>query len=79
MEQKPYVTCSVGSCKQFRLQRLSEQRQRWRRMGCSGKLFQTVVAAAEKALTPMVARLVREMKTKSAVADECGVWTSETR
>jgi len=34
MEQKPYVTCSVGSCKQFRLQRLSEQRQRWRRMGC---------------------------------------------
>jgi len=27
----------------------------------SGKLFQTEVAAAEKALAPMVARLVREM------------------
>ena len=34
----------------------------------SGRLFQTEVAAAEKALAPMVAGLVREMT--SAVDDE---------
>ena len=47
----------------------------------SGGLFQTEIAAAEKALSPMVARTVREMT--SAVDDEersrrC-VQTSETR
>ena len=47
----------------------------------SGRLFQTEVAAAEKALPPMVARTVRKMT--SAVDDEerrrLRVQTSETR
>ena len=47
----------------------------------SGRLFHTEVAAAEKALSPMVARTVREMT--SVVDDEersrRRVQTSETR
>ena len=72
---------SVGSCKQFRLQWLSEQRQRcWRTdWTASGKLFPTVVATAEKPLPPMVAREVREIA--KTVDDEkrsrWRVWTSE--
>jgi len=37
----------------------------------SGRLFQTVVSAADKALPPMLAQTVREMTTRSGVTAAC--------
>jgi len=42
-----------------------------------GKLFQTEVAAAEKALPPMVARLVREMTSAACVLDMRVSWSKQ--
>jgi len=74
----------AGSRKKCRFQLFSDFRNRARdaeERTASERLFQTEVAAAEKALSPIVARTVHEMT--SAVDDEersrrC-VQTSETR
>ena len=58
----------MGSCRQFRLGDFRNSARDDEERTASGKLFQTEVAAAEKALVPMVARLVREMT--SAVDDK---------
>ena len=51
----------IRSREQFRLQCLSEQRERCVERTASDKLFQTEVAAAKEHLPPMMARQVREV------------------